>query len=205
LGASLRSGGSPAFVAEGVVLDAGADDAGALARRIAWVAGLAPAAVPAFAALFTREGVLERRVVVDRFAGDVTERIRRFYPFLEVVELPETDELSVVAGVVAQAHMYIACHVSTLVFAVFLGRAAVLVERQPDGMECMAVGQMFATMAGVEYVPMRRAEVCECAFDDLECYLRTEPRFERHVSDEEIRGAVEMMLECERSGLRSGE
>jgi hypothetical protein len=51
----------------------------------------------------------------------------------------------------------------------------------------MAVGQRFADVVGVDYVPMRIAQQCECHYNDIACYLTKSPKFGNYLPDSEIR------------------
>jgi hypothetical protein len=79
----------------------------------------------------------------------------------------------------------------------FLNNGATLLEIQPDGMECTAMGQQFARGIGVTYVPFRVARKCVCEESDLVCYLENKPKWEKPITDTAIRDIVDRIVGTE--------
>jgi hypothetical protein len=110
---------------------------------------------------------------------------------LTVGRLPKTDDMTVIADVVASANVFIAFCVLSFVFAVFLSEQAALVEIQPKGMECTAFGERWAHLRRPHYVPLKAALKCDCLFSNLTCCIAAEPTRTR-ITDRELKRALEV-------------
>jgi hypothetical protein len=166
----------------------------ALVDHIHLVSGVNPAIIPRLRDRYTNKVMKNGRIVVDRLASGRVRTIERLFPGMDVVILPETDDLHVVADVIAEAQVFVTCHISTIVFGVFMHPGASMLEIQPDRLECTAFGARWANMGRSKYIPARIAESCECHFTNLTCYLEHETVYEG-LTEERFQDALERALE----------
>jgi hypothetical protein len=113
------------------------------------------------------------------------------FPYADVRALPEGD-LAEIADAVSEAHVFVACHMSGVVLAMF-ARAAV-VEVQPLGMGCTAFGNLWAPIGNAVYIPLAREGACDCPFSNLSCYLEAEPVWGK-IDDKELQRTIEFAFE----------
>jgi hypothetical protein len=165
----------------------------AFADQFLWTVSLNRQIVEAFRGLFTNRTLKPGRVVVDRVAAALAPQIERMFPVLHVAILPDTDDIAEIADCVAQATLFISTHISTLVYSIFLSSSAALLELQPKGLECMALGHPLTKLVGAAYAPFRVASECACNYSDVECYLTTEPEYE-DVTSADLRTAILKLL-----------
>jgi hypothetical protein len=163
----------------------------ALVEQLLWMITIRVDVMAGFRAVFTNRSLVPELILVDRISETLIPRIRKEYPTLSVAKLPETEDMTVVADVVASANVFIASHLSTFVFSVFLSPKATLVEIQPKGMECTAFGERWAHLSGAHYVPLRVAPECDCPYSNLTCYMTAEPTWSR-ITDTELKRALEI-------------
>jgi hypothetical protein len=165
----------------------------AFAEQFLWAINMNRQIVEAFREVFTNRTLKPGRVVVDRVAAVLAPQIEKMFPVLHVTILPDTEDIAEIADCVAQATLFVSTHMSTLVYALFLSPSAALLELQPKGLECMALGHPLATIVGAAYAPFRFASACACNYKDVECYLRTEPEYE-DVATADLRTAILRLL-----------
>jgi hypothetical protein len=165
----------------------------AFADQFLWTISLNGRIVKAFGDLFTNKTVKPGRVVVDRVAAALAPQIERIFPGLHVIILPDTEDIVEIADCIAQANLFISTHISTLVYAVFLSSSAALLEFQPKGLECMALGHPLTKLVGAAYAPFRHASECACNYSDVQCYLRTQPEYD-DVINADLKEAITGLL-----------
>jgi hypothetical protein len=169
-------------------------ESAAVAWQLNWASSLAPSALKALVAVYTTAPIQPGRIVVDGNLIGLAGRLGRLYPFFQVTDLSESDDISEVADCVASAQLLIAGDVPACAFALFMGANATLLEIQPDGMECLVVGEQFAEAAGAKYRAWRAAAECECKVTEAHCYLASGERHYPEITDEEIRAVIDVIM-----------
>jgi hypothetical protein len=144
-----------------------------------------------FADAFAPSRPRMNRVIVDQYGSFFAQRIRRMFPEVEVDVLRESADLVDAARDVAEAHVFVACHISALVLAMFVRTA--LLEVQPAGLGCTAFGSMWTQVHGAVYVPLMMDAMCDCHYANLSCYLEREPVWGK-IYDSDLRHAMELAL-----------
>lgn len=151
---------------------------GALANHLTWMFDAKGAVLKLFRDRITSNQMIHKRVVID---SSLYDEVKSLFPGMDVVVLPESNDISEVADCVAEANVYIAGHVSTIVFAMFMSQGATLLEVQPTGLECTSYGRHFAESAGARYemVPSPNKLCARCGKNDISCYLSSEIKWGR--------------------------
>jgi hypothetical protein len=131
--------------------------------------------------------VVRYRIVIDRFGGFLLNCICRMFPNANVLILPETNDIIVLARIVASCHVFVACHVSAVMLGMFAKGA--VVEVQPDGFECVAFGKLWTPVGGAVYIPLKTGGRCNCTNSNLSHYLEALKVWE-NVDEETLRHAI---------------
>jgi hypothetical protein len=108
------------------------------------------------------------RIVIDRYGQFLHPIIGRMFPEADAALLPETDDIALAAKKVAASHVFVACHPSAVILAMFAHGA--VVEVSPDGLACTAFGAMWAPAGGADYFSVGSGK-CHCQPENLSCYL----------------------------------
>jgi hypothetical protein len=148
----------------------------AIAEHLSSILTLDRSVISGIKQFFTAVAMVPDCIVLDPHLATLFSRLQLQFPTARVVLLPDTDDLSAIADCVAAAMFYIAGHVTTLTYAIFLSPGALLLEVQPNGLECTSFGREWARLAGVQYLPIMTGNCTKCAPNDLFCYLSEDVR-----------------------------
>jgi capsular polysaccharide biosynthesis protein len=88
---------------------------------------------------------------------------------------------------VASAQIFVSCHISGFVFAVFANRNSALLEIQAEGQECRTLGEMWANLSQAKYVAALPMQNCRARGDNA--YF--EQKLQSPVlTDADLKGAI---------------
>jgi hypothetical protein len=174
----------------------GSADAISLSEHLMWIAAN-ERSVRAFGDNLTDgETVVPSSILLDRRGAFLIQAISRQFPQAKVRLLPDSDDIEVGARAVARAHVFVACDISATIFGMF--SRTVVVEIQPNGLECTRFGKLWAIAGGAKYIPAFRAKACTCAARNYSCYLQMTPSWENLDETAVMRAIAKALNETER-------
>jgi hypothetical protein len=148
----------------------------AIAEHLASLTESDPWIISKLRGCFTKATVTTGMIVLDQYMARLSPRLQNSFPGVNIEIVPDTDDLATIADCVGSAVVYIAGHVTTLVYSIFLQPGALVVEVQPDGFGCTTFGRDWARLAQVGYLPIRNGTCAKCNSTDLFCYLNEDIR-----------------------------
>jgi hypothetical protein len=139
----------------------------------------------------TLRGLIGEKIVIDRSGFFIVEMIRQILPDVEITILPETNDLLEIAQEIAKSHVFIACHISSLVLAAFA--RCVVIEIQPVGLGCLVHGETWAHVSAAVHLRLAKDSNCHCGRKNLTYYLK-EPYEWPKVNPRELRNVIKRGL-----------
>jgi hypothetical protein len=167
-----------------------------LADHLQWMLANHEAMQVLCGALTTHVMWQKGKIVIDRYGFFVLDIIRQLFPKAEVSLLPQTDDFMEIVEEIAMSHVFIVCHISSIVLAAF-ARCSV-VEIQPIGCECMKFGEMWAHVGGAVYLPFMK---CHSTKRNHACYLDWPSKWSK-VDPTELRDVILSALQMRQDNGR---